>query len=481
MKWLSLLFFLSFIFTSAYASPKFTKCGSLLRAITAPLEESSVELERRNSNTILSLLTTTTGTLSPLLPSKIIFSFTGLNLPPNLAEHFKGWSYERLAAEPWDNLTPDQKRGFLKWGAQLKPTTFFQDRSVPGIKIKDSAQVHFTIPTEFLGVSYPAGDHTLDISKIFRKLEYGGPSQDPNSLELHFRARKSAGEVSNGASIFLSALNEPKIHQHVHIVSPLPIEKLQKDGMVRSAMLVDLYRRANLISEMINIVEENAHGLTSNKSGTIVFWDTLAPRQLNIVFQHLEKARILGHTSPLGSQAKMAFVGFRGGDTYDDANLFGFEIRGISQFADGQTTRNFLNTLQWAMKQEHYGVPKEQMEEWLSKQPPTFYLDMGKTWYQQPWEVLKANGFGHRYEEIDPYMRKHFFDLEKNRELKMIFYDWTNDPLLFNKPKLLLQIRKQQILALDSLSNGLVSTTKIMNDFLIHSGLYGIFTRSLGQ
>ena len=63
----------------------------------------------------------------------------------------------------------------------------------------------------------------------------------------------------------------------------------------------------------------------------------------------------------------------------------------------------------------------------------------------------------------------------------MIFYDWTNDPLLFNKPKLLLQIRKQQILALDSLSNGLVSTTKIMNDFLIHSGLYGIFTRSLGQ
>ena len=186
-------------------------------------------------------------------------------------------------------------------------------------------------------------------------------------------------------------------------------------------------------------------------------------------------------TIHLGSQAKMAYVGFRGGDTYDDPSLFGFEVRGISKSADTQIIKNFLNTLQWAMKQEDYGVPKQQMEEWISKQPHSFYLDMGKTWYQQPWEILKANGFGHRYEEIDSYLRKHFFDLEKNRELKMIFYDWANDPLLFNKPKLLLHIRKEQILALESLKSGMESPVRIMNDFLIHSGLYGIFTRSLGQ
>ncbi|MSP19799.1 MAG: hypothetical protein EXR74_09555, partial [Bdellovibrionales bacterium] len=408
MKWLSLLFLLSFIFTSAYASPRFTKCGSLLRAITAPLEESSVELELRNSNTILSLLTTTTGTLAPLLPKKITDSFTGLDLPSNLQSQFQGWSYDRLAAEPWDNLTPFQKRVFLQWVSSLKPTPFFKDRTVPGIKLKDSAQVHFSTPTQFLEVSYPAGDHEIDISKIFRKVEYASPSQDPNFLELHFRTRKSAGEVSNSAATFLSGLKEPKIHQHVHIVSPLPIEKLQKDGMVRSAMIVDLYRRANLISEMLTIVEERGHGLTSNRSANIVFWDTLSPRQLNIVFQHLEKTRVLGQASPLGSQAKMAYVGFRGGDTYDDPSLFGFEVRGISKSADTQIIKNFLNTLQWAMKQEDYGVPKQQMEEWISKQPHSFYLDMGKTWYQQPWEILKANGFGHRYEEIDSYLRKHF-------------------------------------------------------------------------
>jgi hypothetical protein len=73
------------------------------------------------------------------------------------------------------------------------------------------------------------------------------------------------------------------------------------------------------------------------------------------------------------------------------------------------------------------------------------------------------------------------FDLEQNRELKMLLHDWSNDPLLFNKPKLINHIRKEQLKALETLNSGVASPQRTIRDFLIQSGIYGIFTRSLGQ
>jgi len=481
MRLVPLLWLVLAVSYSAFSAPQFTKCSKTLRSLITPEHDTSVELEVHNTEVILSLLTTTDGTLAPLLPPKPTLSVFGFGLPPGLEASFRGWSYDKLAAEPWDNLSKEQKRMFLLWVTAKKKTPFFEDRTVPGIRIKDKVTLHFKEPTRFLNREYAAGDHEVDISKIFRKVEYGSPSQNPNFLELHFRTNQPAGVVSNSAWTFLTAIRDQKTHQHVHVVSPLKISRLQEEGQIRSVMMTDFYRRANLVLEMMTIIEDKHHGISARQEKDVLFWDNLSPERLEKVFRHLETSRLNGRQPPLKSQAKMAYVGFRGADTYDNPELFGFEVRGISEYANPEYIKKFLDTIQWAMTQDHFGIPKEEMEKWLKLQKGPVVTRLVDTWYNQPWEKLRANGFGQRFEEIEPYFRTHFYDLEQIRELNMVLHNWSNDPLLFDKPKLIDRIRKEQIKALERLDKGSDSPQRIMQEFLIRSGIYGIFTRSLGQ
>ncbi|MFM8314678.1 MAG: hypothetical protein ACKOA8_10365, partial [Deltaproteobacteria bacterium] len=146
-------------FQSVFASPQFNRCKAVLRSLSQPTQDSSVELEISNSDPILELLTTTDGTLAPLLPPKHPTLPNGYALLPELERSFKDWSYEEIAQERWDHLTPEQKRHFLKWITLRKTTDFFKDQKMPGIKIKDKAYLTFTKPTEFLGKTYEPGTH----------------------------------------------------------------------------------------------------------------------------------------------------------------------------------------------------------------------------------------------------------------------------------------------------------------------------------
>ncbi len=466
---------------SAFASPQFTKCARVLRVLSLTPHDTSVELEIRNSEPILSLLTTTDGTLAPLLPPRANKENNSIVLPPALEDTFRGVTYDQMASTPWDNLTSREKRLFLNWITVRKTTPFFEDRTVPGIKIKDKATLTFKKETDFLGRVYEAGEHEIDISHLFRKVEYGSPDQSPEFLELHFRTNRPSGEVSNGAWTFLTGISVPKNHQHVHVVSALNIKQLQSDGPVRSLMFTDYYRRANLVLEMMSLIEDKNSGLSKRESENVIFWDTLTPDKLKSVYDFFEFTRNVGHQPPFQSRAKMAYVGFRGADTYDSSDLIGFEVRGISHLSNPEDIKKYLNTLQWTLQQEHYGISKAEMEKWIETHRTHTAIDTTPLYYNQPWENLKSNGFGHRFEEIDPYMRNHFFDLEKNRELKMLIHDWSKDPLLFQKPKLLKRIRDEQIKAISDLNSGTFSIRQVMEQFLIRSGIYGIFTRSLGN
>lgn len=106
---------------------------------------------------------------------------------------------------------------------------------------------------------------------------------------------------------------------------------------------------------------------------------------------------------------------------------------------------------------------------------------MSHLYYNRPWDDLVKSDLGKRFAALDPYFRKNFYDLEQNRELKMLIHDWSKDPLLFQKPKLLAHIKKEQLKALARLDSGEESPVTIIVDFLKHSGLYGIFTRSIGN
>lgn len=481
MRVLPLLFLLWIFVPQVNASPKFTRCASVLRALEKPEHDTSVELELKNSEAILQLLTTKDGTLGPILPPTLPEESVLSALPVELRQVFHKKSYEELAATPWDSLTASQKRLFLYWVTKRKSTPFFDDRVVPGMKMKDEAILTFQNPTVFLGKSYDSGNHVIDISQLFRKVEYGSPAQNPDFLELHFRTNLPAGDVSQSAWVFLTGLNQAKIHQHVHVVTPLDITKLQTEGEVRSLMYTDFFRRANLALEMMKIVEERHHGISEVRSGDIIFFDNLDTKKLTRVFSHFEKTRKFGVQPRLGSETKMAYIGFRGADTYDNPSLIGFEVRAISQASNPEYIKQFLNSVQWTLQRENFGISGEDLKHWIAANKHSAEIDMSHLYYNKPWEELSDTELGRKFQEVDPYLRKYFFDLEQNRELKMLIHDWSKDPLLFTKPKLIEHIKKEQLKALQKLNSGEESPWTIVRDFLKHSGLYGIFTRSIGN
>ena len=60
----------------------------------------------------------------------------------------------------------------------------------------------------------------------------------------------------------------------------------------------------------------------------------------------------------------------------------------------------------------------------------------------------------------------------------MVLHDWSHDPLFFNQPDRIHQIRNEQIQALSALKEG-ISEQAVIREFLEKSGLYEAVLRSL--
>lgn len=436
-----------------------------------PAQDTAVEIETRAYDEIIDLLTPKNGKLEGILGE--------LPVPYSLKVKRLSFNEDRLKSLPWDSIAMSERKNLLHYVSRKKETSFFDNRQVPGMTIKPLARLKFDSPTIFLGTLYEAGSHDIDVSKAMGKVEYVGPENNPDYFELHFRTNQSSGATSRDAWKFLTGLGLPKTHQHVHIVSQLPLQELRENPELEGLRLGDYFRRANLVAEMLTIVDERG-AIRANKSPSVTYFDHMSKPMLHGVTEYfVDVGR--NQSKVIGDDFKMGWIGFRGADTYDSSNLFGFEYRAIPRNGNESTYEEILDTIQHSLHTKDYGIKRSDMQAWLTLQGGKEAKDaMAETWYDRsPNLVVGAHPGVRKVLDISsPLLIE--ARARDNREVYMLVHNWSNDPLFYDKPLMQKKIVEAQIRALERLPDALGGINKIMKDFLKDSGLFEAFSKSLG-
>ena len=370
------------------------------------------------------------------------------------------------------------------------------------MSVKKEVVLNFARETAFLGETYPSGRHLVDVSRVLGgAVEYRGVAdvEDVSGVELHFRDNQSAGTVIHDAWTFLDGLGVPRAALHAHIVAPLPIEALKREPEVQAAAMADFYRRVNLLAEMTTIVDE-WRSIKMHTHGGRSFFGHATPWTMAFVFDYLRTNRsilsnsILSSLFPLGNYAKLGWVGFFGSDKYDEPGLYGLEYRAIAAGVSETDYREILDRIQQSMLRDDYGVPKETIRRWLAGQKNKKFPGVAliAACYHQEWprlfaeaspDVKKATyGFGsQRQQRLTRRLTKQRLTEQGkgHAELKMLVYNWSNDPLVFEDEAFQKRIVEQQARALGRFQSG-EPVNELVSDFIVDSGLYDAVSRSIG-
>jgi len=360
---------------------------------------------------------------------------------------------------------------------------FSSSRIVRGIRVRPKLKLVFTETTPFLGQIYPPGIHEIAVSQVLgQNVEYGGPKDIKkfSGIELHFRDSSSAGTVSRDAWTLLDALGIPQPGQHAHIPAKLPIKSFAKHGQIQAARMGEFVRRVNLVAELITIVR-HGYPVWKRKGMTRTDFGPLRGEKLKSFVQDLIGFGS-GDSLRLKTRYKIAYVGIRGEDFYDEPDLWGLEYRTIVPQADHNVMAAVLDAIQWAMAEDDYGLSNEQLMSWgasegLIDNPAEV---IANSWYNHSW----GHVFSHAPYEIQRRLKPHHRLLlrmrsRRHEELKMLVHDWTKDPLFFGDNDKQNQILAAQMQALDKIFR-LEAPVKVVREFLISSGLYEWVPSSLG-
>jgi hypothetical protein len=480
-RWSIVLFF--FVAHYAQAAPWQCTLDALRESLPTGLD-SAVELELDTSPEVLRLLTTSDGKVSGLLQS---------------SENLPRWFLQTASSKfpqiadarqiEWDALDYKTQIRLIREVSSKRRQSFFSDRRAHGLVTRKTLTLEFEQTTVFLGKTYPPGSHTIDVSSVLAaKVEYAGPN-DLNSfggIELHFRSGQVSGQTSNDAWKLLDGLRIPRNHQHVHVLAPLNAADFGPNPEVHAALMGDFFRRANLAAEMLTVLHEGGSIAPEVYDG-ITFFDSVPAHNLSGVTSYfLQFGK--GHAPPIGAQYKLGWVGMRGTDTYDKPGLWGLEMRSISSGTDPEAARGFLNGVQQSMNSGNYGIPREQIGRWLadvhesriaSRIANVWYGQSVNTLFQRATPPIQAK-FGEGAAALAA--REKILDAMTGRkEVKMVLFDWSSDPLVFENPALAEKIIAEQLRAIDRiLTTPEPNVNDIISDFLVDSGLYAEVMRSLG-
>lgn len=445
-------------------------------------EDSSVELEIDAYPQIMDLLTVPDDTVAGLLGD--------IPAPDDFAGIGGGKAPKDVV---WHSLPADQKLVLLRHVSRSAEIDFGQSRIVPRISLKMKVDLVFSRETDFLGKMYPPGRHLVNLSGVLQdSVHYlhQGDVKAVTGLELHFRSNQSAGKVSDDARTFLEGLGVPGVHQHIHIVAPLPVAALEREPDVQSAAMGDFVRRVNLLAEMTTIIDEMA-AIANIADKDAVYFTHATPEMFYGLTQYFLFVGDQFENRRIGDYYKTGWVGFRGSDKYDKPGLYGLEYRAIGANVNKVKYREILNRVQRSMLRDDYGIPKEKVREWLVRQrrrgAPDSPTAVSWAYYNHDWEVLaalapspvkktllgKANFFEFN-RRLFPDLRrmiersasslrrtllKHRLvketlperlarQLPEHAELKMLVHNWIADPLFLDDEDAHARIVTEQVRAL---------------------------------
>lgn len=455
--------------------------GPSCRAAVDRLGGAAIEMEMNMSPGVLSLLTTTNGTVGGLFPDG------------KLPDFYVKWSkhifpHENPRTVNWDELDDAMKHQLLIEASKRKKSDFFTDRKIPNMKVKDKIIVKFSSKKPFLGKWYKKGLHEIDVSGYFGNVEYKSPSsvKDVSGVELHLRSSEhEAGDVLESAWMLQDGLKIKRTHMHEHIVVPLPQKSLKANSVQTALAITEYYRRANLLAEFVAISDLN--GIYPNKRfdfkymASIRYFDSINPDYLSGIFGYLavDKYRKMD----LGSTYKMGWVGFRGSDLYDQPHLFGFEFRAINGDSDLITHRQIMTQIEKGLRTEDYGFDPKIMSEWSEIKSGSWF-QMYKTsqklksiWYKKSYKQIFLDLPDYLKEVASDSVQKlsMVWSLKRNAKgnqaVKMLLYDWSKDPLFFGQPEAQAVLKSVQVKALQRHFENGESLSVVLRDFIWDSGL----------
>jgi hypothetical protein len=471
------LFALQVLLYGSLSTASALSCEGLFQNIGG----ASVEIEMSMSGPVLNLLTTTNGMVGGLIK-------TG-----KLSKDYLTWA-EMFYPEKdprqieWDLLDDQIKLILLKQVSRDKTTNFFEDRSVPNVKVKDIIHVKFDTETVFLGQKYAAGEHDIDLSAFFGRVEYMSPTSVKNfsGVELHLRsADLEAGHLIESAWALQTGIGTSKTHFHEHIVNPLPMKALESKPVETSLVLTEYYRRLNLLAEFVTVLKRQgiyASTAFSFKSlSTISYFDSITPHFLSGIFNYFVKGVPQG--KKIADKFKMGWVGFRGSDVYDQPNLYGFEYRAIDSNDSLPLHKKILNNVQDGMRTEHYGFSENLMTGWAHEKgialdnPAQVEKALEALWYKQSYRTL----FKRMPDYLKPGLGGPVGRLllvlgmkstqNGNQAVKMLLYDWAADPLFSSDPTGQRKLIEAQKMALQRYFWKGEPLYLITRDFVLNSGL----------
>jgi hypothetical protein len=452
--------------------------------------DSSVELEMYMNPELMNIFTTHDGTLGPVL---------GRLAPPDwLAKKLQGAKPREF---PWSKLNFLEKKKLILYAAGKRKQYFFDNRTIQGLKVKDKLRIHFSQPVNFLGKSYPAGSHLIDTKSVLgSKVEFGNIKAVENlgAVELHFRSNVSAGALSKDAWLFQGGIQTAPMHQHVHIVADMPVEKLKADPYLASLEMADFHRRVNLLASVQRVLGEAS--IPTIKEKDITYFDSMSRETLDGITKYFHGIGAKKGAPPeIGDDYKMGLAGMRGSDKYDQPGLWGIEYRDIHPgLHSPDLVTNTLEAIQRSMTKQEYGVDRERLRAWGKKfqkgKKPDAGAALSSAWYNMPdekiFDELPADLAGLLTPQVKEAVTA---GLKHHQEAKMLFFDWSLDPLFFDRPDLLARIEKAQKSAVKKIAselrqfkdhyatpsdmNSLINTT--VQDFLKNSGIAKEVSESL--
>jgi hypothetical protein len=417
-------------------------------------KESAVELEIDAADSVLALMTTTTGTVRGIWPAGQVLT----DIPKDLFDMLKD-AYPDLSPldVPWEVLSAEEQRRLLKAAAPLTEWEFFQNRRVKGLIYKEIVTLTFTKPTRFAGKIYPAGTHKIPSKEIFGNtvIEYMGPKRMRENLgfELHIRSRYSAGDnmiTARNLSLNLIGRISPL---HLHITGPYPAESNAHEAL----RMMGAYQNFMMVHDLL--LMERKGTIDSNSDGFYAYDGYAARDFYNAVKSGLAWDQIQEIHSKMGT------IGLRNHTGYDDF-VWGIESRYLSpsisdarlymmlnQIQDKMISGELTSALEQAKRYSAFFFGNPNIKNALMKNVADS-LHRGRG--MEDWQVLEAH--------------------QKNAMTLYLFQNFSTNYEFFGNKKLLEQITQAQEHCIELLKRGM-NSTDVMELFARKSGLRHYFSQ----
>lgn len=427
-------------------------------------EESSVEIEIGASDSVIELFDTLDGTIGPVVKGTII-----KDLPPHLLESlmdYTGGDATQIKTAPWDALSPSEKRDLIMSSAKIRQQQFSNSRVVQGLKYREKISLHFNENTRFLGNDYKPGTYQFNSSKIFpgTAIEFMGPNRMTQNLgfELHARGFLNGGENFLTARALQKSLVGTYQNVHTHIVAPYPKVNIE----VESFRATEFTRRATLIFDVVMI----ERGIpmtkiqTQGMENSLNFLPAESTTYLKL-YRSFKSRPYSGEHDAVYS--KGGTVGVRSFHYYDK-KVWGLEFRYLPGRLDKNESATRISILQDKLLFQDYFMSEDQTLQFLNSRgiadEATLIQDLNYADASQFWKNLNRIGFSvtQKVQIIK--------EAEKNDFIKMLFHDWSKDPMFYSNKTRIEQIQMTQKISINMLLSNTPST-EVMRYFVKKSGI----------